>query len=398
MRREKKARAIAALLVALFATTLAIGCGGGNKATKPAPIVPGGAAAPGAPEFGENVIRIPGVSASDVAGAAVLAAYPPGTTAPAGWILFPDGDWRRVALAAQFAAQPTNAALLPMGKGFLPAATSDLISRVHPEGFPHGQGLQALILDQAGDQVIAALQQENVKLTQVTAPTPDKLAADLVAYRGGWAARYSSNIVIVSDDEAARDYALPAAAWSAYSGDTLTFVNRHGVPRTTRGLLAQREKLRIDKPTIYVVGPKSVIPDSVLGQLGAYGPVKRIAGPDAIATAIELARYKDPGTGFGWGLKKGPANVSIVNLAHWGDAIGAIDLAGRGPRAAMLLTDSAEALPPRLSAYLQQLRNPQGNQGYVLGDPTSISSPLFAQIDTLLAAPGGPAATPAPAK
>jgi hypothetical protein len=395
MRRESK-RALAALLVAVLAAAAAAGCGGKDR-PKPPPISRGGANAPGSPEFGENLVRIPGVSASDVAGAAVLAAFPPGTTAPSGWVLFPEGDWRRAAVAAQFVARPVGGALLPMGKGFLPAATADVVSRMHPAGFPKGQGLQTLIVDTAGDQIIGALQQENVKLTQVTAATPDKLAADLVAYRGGWAGRYSNNIVIVSDDASARDYALPAAAWSAYSGDTLTFANEGGVPATTRGLLTQRQKLRIDKPSIYVVASESVIPDSVLGELRPYGRVTRVAGKDPVETAIELAKFKDPKTGFGWGLKEGPANVSIVNVSHWTDAIGAIDLAGSGPRAALLLTNNGDALPPSLSTYLQELRNPQGNQGYVFGEPASISSPLFAQIDTLLAAPGGEGpATPAP--
>jgi putative cell wall binding repeat protein len=386
MWREKKARALVALLVAVLVTGVVAGCGG-DGGSKRAPIAPGGANAPGSPEFGENTIRIPGVSASDVVGAAVLAAYPPSGAAPSGWIFVLGTDWRRFAVAAQFIAQPISAALLPMGNGYLPAAAVDLISRLHPTGFPKGAGLQTLFASTANEQILALIQQQNLKLTQVTAKTPDQLANDLVTYRGGWAGRYSNNVVIVSSDEQARDYSLPAAAWSAYSGDTLTFVSRGSVPATTRALLVQRQKLRIDKPSIYVIGPEPVISASVVKQLGAYGPVKRIAGVDAIDTAIKLAEFNDPKTHFGWGLKKGPANLSFVNIGHWGDSLGAINMAGAGPRAPVLLIDNADALPPRVSAYLQRLRNSQSNQGYVFGEPTSVSSPLFAQIDTLLAAP-----------
>jgi hypothetical protein len=389
MRRERNSRAPIAALTAILVIAFGAGCGGGGHAAKPRPIEPGGANAPGSPEFGENVIRVPGVSASDVAGAAVLAAFPPGTSAPNGWVFAPPEDWRRVAVAAQFAAMPVNGALLPMGNGFLQAASADIITRLHPGGFPNGQGLEALLTVSGGEEVVSALQQQNVKLTQVTAPTADKLAADLVAYRGGWAGRYSNDIVIVSSDDAARDYSLPAAAWSAYSGDTLTFVTKDSIPATTRGLLVQRQKLRIDKPSIYVIAPKSIVSDSVVKQLAAYGPVTRVAGPTPIETAIKLAEFNDPKTHFGWRLKKGPANLSFLNINHPEDEIAAIDMAGGGPRAALLLIDSATSLPPSVSVYLSKLKGPQGNQGYVFGEPSSVSSPLFAQIDSLLAAPQG---------
>jgi hypothetical protein len=380
--RRRAARLAAAVLAAALALG---GCGGGgDDGPKRDPILPGMSNSdPGSPEFGENVARIPGVSAADVAGAAILAAYPPGQRSPNGWILFPVKDWQRAATGAQFVGKPVGGALLPMGNGFLPPASADLIGRLHPPGFPRGNGLQALILSNAGEEVISALQRENVKLSQLTSSTPVKLAADLVPYRGGWAHRYSSNIVIVSDED--RDYGLPAAAWSAFSGDTLTFVHRNSVPAETKGLLAQREKLRIDKPAIYVVGPKSAVSDSVVKELHRYGPVKRIAGIDAADTAVRLARYKDPKTGFGWGVTKGSANFSFVNRQRWGDAFGAINMAGSGPRAPILLTDNSTTLPGTVQSYLEGLRSAEGNQGYVFGDPRSISPPLLAQIDKLLA-------------
>lgn len=361
------------------------GCGGDDDGPKPEPIPPGTSNSdPGAPEFGENVVRIPGVASADVTGASVLSAYPPGQTSPKGWIIFPESDWRSAAAGAQFIGKPIDGALLPMGKGFLPTPTDDIISRLKPAGFPQGKGLQVLILAKAGDDVIKSLQRENLRLSQLTSSTPAKLAADLVPYRGGWARRYSSNIVVVSEEE--RDYGIIAAAWSAFSGDTLTFVKKDSVPAETKALLAQRSKLRIDKPAIYVIGPESVITEKTANELKPYGPVKRVAGIDAADTSVQLARYKDDKTGFGWGVNKGPANFSIVNKEQWGDAFGAINLAGSGPRAPILLTDNADALPGTVEDYLVDLRNPQGNQGYVYGEPKSISSPLVAVLDKLLAA------------
>ena len=76
-------------------------------------------------------------------------------------------------------------------------------------------------------------------------------------------------------------------------------------------------ELRLRKPVIYVVAPKSVISDAVVQQLRAYGPVQRVAGRDAVQTSVALARFHDPATGFGWGVKRGPASVSILCRHDW---------------------------------------------------------------------------------
>ena len=99
-----------------------------------------------------------------------------------------------------------------------------------------------MILGAAGDDVVTDLQDAKLKLSQLKDRAAPALSAELVPYRGGFAGRYSSSIVVVSSE--ARAYALPAAAWSAFSGDTIAFVGRDGVPASTRKLLAQREKLR----------------------------------------------------------------------------------------------------------------------------------------------------------
>src|SRR5947208_12157116 len=83
----------------------------------------------------------------------------------------------------------------------------------------------------------------------------------------------SGGIVVASGDTPA--YAMPAAGWAAESGDPILFVTKSGIPEPTRQALLSHQR-----PHIYVLGPSSVIPDSVLSQLSKYGHVKRVAGTD----------------------------------------------------------------------------------------------------------------------
>jgi hypothetical protein len=368
-------------LGALLAALLVAGCsgGGGGGATGAAASHP----APG--EFGAGVVRVTGRSPTDVAAAAVLANYPPKQGQPPnGWVLVSRNDWRSAVLAAQFGATPVSGGIVSITHDFIPTATQDILLRQKPAGFPLSQGIQALLLGDAGPDIFRGLHDLNLKVAQLKAKDAPSLALQLVPYRGGFAHATSSQVLVVPADK--RDYALPAAAWSAYSGDTITFVNRNSVPSATRALLVQRKKLRAEAPTIYIVGPPSVISPAVASQLGQYGQVKRIPGSTPIDMAIAFARYRDPSNGFGWGLTHGPASVSLVNTSNWGDAMGAFNFAAAGPQAPLLLTSSRDRLPPQLLSYLASLRGPAPNHGFVFGDAGRISSTALHQLDAALAA------------
>lgn len=374
-------RAALAAVAAGIVIALA-GCGGGGEPPTTLPGLGAGEAAP--PEFGEHAVRIDGTSPADVAGAAILSIYPEGRTPPQGWVLVRQERWQDALLAAQLAAKPVNAAILPIVREFLPTAAIDLMTRIRPSGFPQSKGLRVVILGRVGVDIYVDLNDLHLKVSQLTAP-PAKLAADLVPFRGGWSRKFSDNIVIVSSE--ARDYALPGGAWSAYSGDTLAYVSRDSVPASTAGLLKQRQKLRINRPAIYVLGPSKVISDGVVAKLRAYGTVKRIGGEarTAIEAAVAFARFKDPSTAFGWGLREGPASVSLVNVHDSGNAVGALALAAQGPQAPLLLTAGAGSLPGPVLAYLRELRGEEPNQGYVFGDQESIDSATLQRLDRLLA-------------
>jgi hypothetical protein len=367
----------------VFAAVVLVGsgCGGGTN-NKGQPLEAAHGTVRQA-DFGHRAVRVRGLSPMDVAGAAVLAAYPGDDIQPNGLVLPRLDRWQEVLLAAQFAAPPVSAAVLPRRRDYLPTATADLVDRLNLRGFPKASGLQTVVLGQASDEVFGALQQKGFKLTQLKARTPARLSFDVVPYRGGWAAAYSDQIVVISSEQ--RDQAMPGAAWSAYSGDTLAYAGHDSIPAETRDLLVQRKKLRLESPHVYLIGPPSAISNGVEQELRAYGPVTRIGGPTAADTAIAMARYHDASTGFGWGLRGGPASFSFVNPRDWGNVVGAFAFAGAGPQAPVLLTRRDGSLSPALRAYLRQVRSTRGGQGFVLGDERSIPPATLTEIDGLLA-------------
>jgi putative cell wall binding repeat protein len=371
-----------ALTVFCVGLALAVsGCGGdddGSPATLRPPVDPQDYL-----EWGQNAARVGGISAADVAAGATMAVYPSdGGERPSSWFLVRDDRWTDAVIAAQFATKPINAGLGVIDKDYVPTPTVDMLARVTVKGFPKAKGLEAAVFGKAGTDVFVALKDRKLKMTQLKAPTPFELAEKIVPFHGGGARKYSSSIVVASADE--RSYALPAAAWSAYSGDALVLAERDVLPAATRRVIAQREKLTLERPAIYVIGPEDVISDSVVAELAAYGEVKRIAGDSAVETAIALARYRDPETLFGWGLRRAPANFSLVNEEDWGDAVGAFTFAAVGPQAPILLTDSTEALPEPLVRYLDSLRGAEQSHGFVFGDRESIGSAEFEQFDEAL--------------
>lgn len=376
MRTPARVKALG-LGLALIGAVPALSACGGEDSSGPVSLAPAKASPP---EYGSTVVRIPGRTPSDVAGAALLATH--AVEQPSGWVVVRQDKWRTALIAAQFAASPVNAALLPAAKDYFPSGAYDMLLRITPSGFPRGKGLEALLLDKVGQDVLIDLQDRELKFALINATSPAKLANDAVPFRGGWAEKYSAEIVVASADRV--DYALPAAAWTAFSGDSLAYVSRRGVPAPTIEMLRLRKGVTLKTPNIYVVGPPSVIPDAVVSQLAAYGNVTRIAGPTPTETAIAFARFRDGRTGFGWGLQKGPVSVSLVNSKHWANAIGAFAYSAHGPRAPVIPIPDGKRLPIEVIRYLRDMRSNDPNHGFVFGDQKSISSDVLRQLDAVL--------------
>src|SRR3954454_25142877 len=138
---------------------------------------------------------------------------------------------------------------------------------------------------------------------------------------------------------------MPLAGWAAKGGDPILLVSRDAVPRGTGAALKTHRKAKL-----YVLGPADSVSDAVLDQLGKLGKVKRIAGADAVSTAIAFRRYSD--AGFGWNIVDPGHGLVFANARRPQDAAAAAELAGAGTHGPLLLLTDAGVLRQPLQDYL----------------------------------------------
>jgi hypothetical protein len=193
---------------------------------------------------------------------------------------------------------------------------------------------------------------------------------------------------------------MPAAGWAAESGDPVLFVSSSGVPAPTQQALQSHQR-----PHIYVLGPPSVIPDSVLAQLRQYGTVKRVGAQDPAANSVAFATYRDPPCAFaqpcahvpgsfGWAMRSPGHGYTLLNGNRPLDAAASAPLSASGTYGPQLLLDSANQLPSSVLNFFLDYATPgytqEGptaavyNHGWVIGDPSTIAVSVQAEVDSLL--------------
>jgi ell wall binding domain 2 (CWB2) len=343
----------------------------------------------------KNTTRVDGADpAADAAGVA-LAVYPsaaPGTH-PGAVALAPTDDWQAALAASVLMAPPIRAPVLLSGSGGLPTATSQALSQLAPTGAGAIGGAQ---LVRVGDvPSVGGLRSASIKGSD-----PYALAAGIDRFVSAVAGRPGSDVVIASADNPA--YAMPAAGWAAESGDPILFVNGSGIPSATRQALQTHQNAHI-----YVLGPPSVIPDSVLGQLRRYGKVKRVGASDPAANSVAFAVYRDPACAygqpcvhvpgsFGWAMRSPGHGYILLNASRPLDAAAAAALSGSGDYGPQLLVDKASTLPSAVLNFFLNYATPgytqEGptaavyNHGWMIGDQSAISVGVQAEVDSLLEA------------
>ncbi len=148
----------------------------------------------------------------------------------------------------------------------------------------------------------------NVSTVTVSGGTPAETAADL-ATRGNGTDDVSPNNVVIVSSEAQR-WALPAAAWSAYSGDPILYANEDGVPEATLGAIEE-----LNATHAYVLAPPDLVSDDALSDLDVEWT--RVAGDTPQSHAVAVAQFRDESRDFGWGIherdKVGYYNFMLVN-------------------------------------------------------------------------------------
>jgi hypothetical protein len=370
-------------LAALAAAT-AGGCSLGDEDSRPPQLGPASDGDEAAAKLGfpstatRNTIRVGGDDAAGDAAGVANAAFPATTDSnrPNAVVLVDADDWQGAVAAAVLAAKPIGAPLLISDGDELPSVSADTLERLDPRGSDLSEDAQVIRI---GDE---PAKPDGYRTARIEGADAYERAAAIDRFFSAARGKPAKNVVIASGERA--EFALPAAAWAARSGDSVLLTARDRVPSATRKALAAH-----GKPSIFVLGPRSVVSDKTLAELRKLGPTTRIGAPKPVANAIEFARYEDGD--FGWGATVPGYNFTVAGVSRPLDAAAAATLATRGVFAPLLLTDAAEKLPTALESYFLSVQpgyeDDPGqavyNRVWILGDDEQVSVDEQAQIDTV---------------
>jgi hypothetical protein len=395
MRRAKLPWVLGAVCV------LAAGCGGSAQLIK----VPEQGIPSSTPKAAEkigfpavatkNTTRVAGGDPTVDAAGVARAVYPSigAGTHPQAVTLAPTDDWQAAIASSVLMASPIKAPILLSGPSSLPTATADALGSLAPTGSGAIGGAQVI---RVGD----VPKPSGLRSAAISAAGPYALAAAIDRFQSAATGKSGSDVVVTSGEDPG--YAMPAAGWAAESGDPILFVNGSGVPTPTRDALLAHQH-----PHIYVLGPASVIPDSVLNSLRKFGDVKRVGAEDPAANSVSFATYRDPPCkfgqpcahvpgSFGWALRSPGHGYTLVNANRPLDAAASAPLSASGQFGPQLILDDGSSMPKSVLNYFLNYATPgftqEGptaavyNHGWVIGDPGAVSVAVQAEMDTLLEA------------
>ncbi len=116
-----------------------------------------------------------------------------------------------------------------------------------------------------------------------------EIAAEALELRERLTDEQPEHILVATSDDP--EFAMPAAAWAARSGDPVLFAQADSVPSPTIKAIEEHE----DVP-VFVLGPESVISNDAIKEISeaTKATVSRAgAEKDPIANAVAFARFVD---------------------------------------------------------------------------------------------------------
>jgi hypothetical protein len=333
----------------------------------------------GFPAFAtKNTTRVAGVDpVADAAGVA-LAVFPStgGVEGPAAVTLVDGNDWASGVAAASLTAPPVGAPILITGSDSTPSLTADALQALGPTGSSTTKDHQVFAVGSAAAP-------SGLRTVRVSGGDPAELAAAIERLRRTLSGEPPEHLLLASSEKP--EFAMPAAAWAARSGDPVLFVERDTVPKPTLDALR-----RLKGVPVYALGPPSAISDKALAQADKMtATVKRIGADDPVQNAIDFARYVD-GT-FGWNINDPGHGFVIANDSRALDAAAASALSASGDWGPLLLTDDPAQVPAPLRSYLLDVKpgyvsDPTRavyNHLWLIGDEDAVSTGFQAQVDDL---------------
>jgi hypothetical protein len=327
-----------------------------------------------------NTVRVPGDDATADAAGVASALFPATgeSDRPTAVVLVDKGDWQSAVAAAVLAAPPIGAPLLLTDGGDLPAVTKDTLDSLKPRGSDLSKDAQVIRI---GDDVARP---SGLKTAVVEGGDPFERAAAVDRFFSAARGKPSPDVVLYSGEDP--EWAMPAAAWAARSGDAALPVKRDSVPAPIRRALREHERANV-----YVLGPERAVSKRVVDELekGLAGSVNRVAGPTPVENAIAFARYHQGD--FGWGVEVPGYNFTVASTSRPADVAAAAALGTRGVFAPLLLTEPGPDLPKALESYFLSVQpgyeDDPGqavyNRVWILGDDDTISLQSQAKIDRI---------------
>ena len=326
-----------------------------------------------------NTIRVGGGDPIADTGGVVSALFPSTSddSRPPAVALVDAGAWQAGIAAAALMADPLGVPTLLTEDGDLPAVTDDVLERLDPRGSDLSKDAEII---RVGD---ATPTPGGRKTETIAGKDPYELTAAIDRYVSVAQGEPSNDVIVASGERA--EYAMPAAAWAARSGDSVLFTKKDQVPRATLAALR-----RHDRPDIFVLGPEAVISERAERALRRVGRVRRIDGSTPVENAVAFARYR--GAGFGWGVTVPGYNFTVANTGRPMDAVASGALGANGVFAPLLLTDTAERLSPALENYFLDVQpgyaegdpgNAVYNRVWILGDEKAVSIIAQSRLDEI---------------
>jgi hypothetical protein len=383
VRRELRRLSALFLLIALFAA----GCSTSDDEARPPQLGVKGDDEQAAEKLGfpssatRNTVRVGGGDAASDAAGVAGALYPStgDSDRPTAVVLVDQDDWVTGIAASVLSGRPIGAPILLTDGKELPPVTEDVLNRLKPKGSDLSKDAQVIRIG------ADTARPEGFKTALIEGDNPFEAAAAIDRFFSAARASPSNDVVLYSADRG--EFAMPASAWAARSGDAVLPVRRNGIPAPIVKALREHER-----PNVFVLGPESVISKKVLDQLKKRKlarAVNRIEGATPVENAIAFTRYEKGD--FGWGVVVPGYNFTIASSTRPSDAAAAAALGTRGVFAPLLLSDDAEELPPKLEEYLLSVQpgyedNPGQavyNRAWVIGDDKAISVRQQAQVDQL---------------
>ena len=368
-----KSRALLARLATpacvLCLTLMAAVSGCGSDAT---PLSGGGKSESGFPTVAtKNTTRIGASDTVSLAASASLAVWPGAGQRPSSVALIRN-DWRDALAAAPLTTPPFNSALL-IADGEIPQVTHDAIKRLNPAGVPTAGNVKRVVIGGAEDP-------GNSK--PINADGPAALADAIDRSRISSGAAITDSVVVVGTE--GPDWAAPAAAWAARSGDPVLFAERDGLPQQTVAAIQRR-----GRPLIMLLAPTSVVSQSVEQELSKYGAVARITGANPTESSIAFAKFRDGDRGWGivdsgHGLEFGVSGKAIDSITA------PISTSGDWPP--LLMLGDGGRISAKLRSFLLDIQpgyrgDPTRfayNRAWLVGDTTAIPDSTQAELDHLL--------------